>query len=381
MNSSLEPKVIPTCQVDGHNQKPFNWICTNLQCQNPRFLCSKCLVSLHKECLDHTLEIDDIRSRSLDINMNWIKDSNIKEVACFMGKNNLKDTKQVLKQFEATMDREFDKLIEFFAHKVQETKKMIIENIENTFSKKNLNVESFMTEIYSLYNFDALISIVDSIMLKNGAIDAINKELENFLRETQAKEKEKNNMKETAENFESLTSIDLSPFEKFRETLSFEAFRDYPFADPTQNKKWSWSPVQKSVKIDLSENNLVATRGSQEGESNTTVIGSEPFSRGIHVWKLNVRTNNKEKYWIGFGIVEKSLVKDFEQFAYQSGLTMAVSGNVFNMEKVKTLPSYDNEEYTCGLDMEAGTFTISNKGQVIAKQKENFKRKDISTIY
>src|SRR5690349_904157 len=123
-----------TCHLEDHLNKPITWICSNPTCQNNRLLCSRCLVALHHDCQEHTLEIEDVYHRNLADNVNWIKGTETKRAFYLIKKRKLNDANQIFGIFKSLITEEFAKLADYVVQKIDETRDKVLKEVEEKYS-------------------------------------------------------------------------------------------------------------------------------------------------------------------------------------------------------------------------------------------------------
>ncbi len=363
------------CKLEGHYDKPYSWVCTNPTCQSKRILCSKCLTLLHRNCLNFMLHIKEVFNKSFTQNSNWIQNKDIKDTILLVEKYGLTGSnEELIKAFEDLVNKEFSEVTSYFNEKIEETKDKIIKVFKESIASENIKADEFTKQVKTMYNFDTLANILDSMEKEQKEINTINKELTDYfanINSTKSQEQEVQKMAKNLNSFiKNYLEVDQNLFKEFKEAIPFDMFNKY---SPTK-KFWTWNPAQKSTKILLSDNNTKAKR-NDPSYTYAAVIGSLKFAKGHYQWEIEVSSGNTQHQWITFGILEANLVKNLENFAYVDTNGLSTYGQYYKMNKVGTLPDFDNKTFLCDLNLIKGTFTISCEGTVICKEQNDLKDK------
>lgn len=366
------------CRIQRHEDKPIEWVCTNPSCPHSRLFCSKCLKQFHKDCLEFSLEIDDINKRTFSDNIEWIKDTTISEAILAVEKNKLQGSKvDLAATFGKLIEEEFTKVIEFFMMKIQETKAKVFENISKLSMEGVVVTEEFPTKLKSLYNFDSFLGILDPIKQDGADIVIINKQLDEFFHHINSQVDQQKELHEMARKIISIKKkyleIDHGLFDKFLRSMQFDLFEGYP---ARLASTWSWSAAKKSSKITLSDDNTVAKKEDGAG-GYTAVLGDTEFDSGKWNWEIEVASGRNDKKWVYFGVIEPSLVHTSENLPYNSGIGLDTYGSAYGMSRIVDISGYDNKKYLCELDLNEGTFRISCGGKEVSKEFTNLKGKKL----
>jgi len=372
------------CQEEGHFNKPFAFVCTSPTCTKNRILCSKCLTSDHKDCWNYTLEIEDIYKKSFAENINWIRNDDIRTAISTIKKYDLgEDKEQLLQAFRRYLDKEFQKVTDYFVKRIESIKDKIVLNLKEYSTFDSINVEDFNSLLKSIYDFDKFIEILDP--LQSGEIDikVANEDLNEFLEQTASNKTDQQDLEDLGNAIYSFTKDYLEVkddiFDQFQRGIPFDIFDGFPLS----LKTWKWDFNKKSSKIALKEQNTVAKK-TDSVFGYTTVLGTIEMNEGRYQWEIEMISDNIDKQWIAFGIVDASLVKNLEDFSYKDAMGICSYGHFYNVTQMEKLNEYDNKTYFCDLDLSRGSFTISYEGTIIAKEKENLKDKKFipfATLY
>jgi len=306
--------------------------------------------------------------------MNWMNNTEVKKALQLLASKDITNGKeQLLQIYQDLINKEFDKLTEHFLQKIAKTKESIFHNARELYSTTNINLEGFAAELRKLYNIDALIDIIQSLGGRQTDLNTINRDLCTLFEEINLNKEAEKNLEDIAKNINSFTKyyteINIQPFEDLKASLNFANFDRIPF------RLWSWFPDVKSSFISLDETNMIAQKMSDSPAYTTAVLGTLALSKGCHRWEIELQTRDVENSWMCFGIIETHLVKKVTNFPYCKAMGVDTYGRLHNMESEGLLVNYDNKIYSCELDMDNGTFTISYQGTVIAKQDKNIKGK------
>lgn len=363
------------CRTPHHEDKPIEWVCTNPSCPHSRLFCSKCLKQFHKDCLDFSLQIEDIDKRTFSDNNEWIRDTTIAEAILAVEKNKLQASKDHLAAtFEKLIEEEFTKVIEFFMMKIQETKAKVFENISKLSMEGLAVTEEFPTKLKSLYNFDSFLGILDPIKQDGADLNIINKQLDEFFRHINGQVDQQKELHEMARKILSIKKnyleVDHRLFDKFLKSIPFDLFEEYPTRLACT---WSWSSSKKSSKITLSEDGTTAKK--EAGAGYTAILGDTEFNNGKWNWEIDVASARNDKKWVYFGVIEPSLVPTTENLPYNSGIGLDTYGAAYRMSIITDIYGYDNKKFTCELDIDEGTFRIFSGGKEVCKEVESLKGK------
>jgi len=321
------------------------------------------------------LHIKEVFNKSFTQNSNWIQNKDIKDTILLVEKYGLTGSnEELIKAFEDLVNKEFSEVTSYFNEKIEETKDKIIKVFKESIASENIKADEFTKQVKTMYNFDTLANILDSMEKEQKEINTINKELTDYfanINSTKSQEQEVQKMAKNLNSFiKNYLEVDQNLFKEFKEAIPFDMFNKY---SPTK-KFWTWNPAQKSTKILLSDNNTKAKR-NDPSYTYAAVIGSLKFAKGHYQWEIEVSSGNTQHQWITFGILEANLVKNLENFAYVDTNGLSTYGQYYKMNKVGTLPDFDNKTFLCDLNLIKGTFTISCEGTVICKEQNDLKDK------
>jgi len=366
----MSPINVP-CKQQGHANKLLTFVCANPKCSKNRVLCSRCLTQDHKDCWNYTLEIEDIYKRSFAENANWVRNEDIKQALATIGKYGLEDSKDVLLDaFGEFIDREFAKVTEYFNQRVKEIKAKIISNLQEYSTFDSINVEDFMATLKGIYNFDSFIDILEKLNQAETTMADMNEELSTFFDKSTASKADQQDLEDMGNAIYTFTKdyleINTDIFDKFKTQIPFDLFNGFPLS----MKAWTWDSNNKSSKIELSENNTVARKIDQT-YGYTTALGAIEISEGRFQWELEVFIENSDRQWIAFGVIEKELAKNLEDFPYKKAIGVCTYGHLYNMECVEKFAEFDKKLLNCDLDMHKGTFSVAYEGSVIARHSGN----------
>ena len=375
------------CRLDDHYDRPLNWICTSPKCDKTRIFCSMCLKVFHKECLDYTVEIDDINRRLFGPNIGWIQDNTIANAITSIEKHKLTGHKeQLVGILGKLVEKEFTKITDFFMAKIEETKIKVLENVKQLSQEGDMVIDEFTTKLKSLYNFDTFLGILEPLKLDETDINDISQKLDIFFQQINSQQDHQKELRVMARKIISLTKNcfegDKDLFDKFKDSIQFDIFDSYPSKAISQ---WAWSesPSAKSSTILLKGDSWI-TKKEKIPKGFTAVLGDTELSTGIWKWEIEVSSGRIDHEWVYFGIMEPRLAGDIENVHYSKGMGLTTSGYFCGVEKVNNLGEYDNKRYLCVLDMNEGTFTISSDGLLICKEKDSLKGKTyvpFATLY
>jgi len=308
----------------------------------------------------------------LDVH-NWINNSHIKEALHLLAQHNVSDREQLLYVYEGIINQEFDKIIQTFLQKVQETKEKIMKNAREMYTIANINLEDFKTGLGSLYDIDSLIELLQSFESGQRCSNTVNREICTLFETIHTKKDEEKTLEDIAKNVTSFAKyyleVDPRPFDDLKQRLNLETFDACPF------RIWSWHPEVKSASISLENFNTFAQKHQQAEKYSTAVIGTNALSKGVHRWEVEIATRDIEHNWICFGVIETNLVKEVTDFPYCDAVGIDTYGRLHNMDNEGLMVNYDFKTFLCELDMENGTFTISYGGTVVARQRKSLKGK------
>lgn len=367
------------CTLEFHDNKPLSCICTNPKCQNNRIFCAKCLKIFHKDCLDYTLDIDDIDKRIFSYNVAWIQDPTIAKTIMTLEKFKITGSRdQLIAAMGNLIDEEFNKLMDFFVEKIKEAKMKVMENIKKSAGEDNNVLERFVKKLKTLYNFDSFLGILEPLKQDVADIDGLSKELHEYLEYINSQQKEMDELRDMAKKIGNLTKsyleLELQQFEKFKESLSFGLFDNYPSWTKEDVNSWTWSSVKKSQKITLSEDMKIAKK-TVNSDGYHGILGDVEFSQGKARWEMDIATEGYVSRWVCFGIIEPQYAKNINNLPYNSYLGLSTRGQTYGLQKVNELKRYDNQKYLCELDLETGTFTISSEGVIACRETYSLKNK------
>jgi len=321
------------------------------------------------------LHIQEVFKNSFTKNSNWIQNKEIKEAILLVEKYGLTGSnEQLIKAFEDLVNKEFTDVANFFNEKLSETKEKIIKVFKESISSENIKADEFNQQIKNLYNFDALRNILNSMQNEQKEVNVVSKELSDFFQNINSMKTQEQELQKMAKNLNSFIKnfleVDQTLFKEFKEAIPFDMFNKY---SPTKNT-WTWSPVQKSPKIILCDNNMKAKR-ADPSYTYAAVLGTTKLAKGHFQWELEVASGNTQHQWITFGILEAHLVKNLDNFAYVDTNGLSTYGQYYKMNKVGSLADFDNKTFLCDLNLIKGTFTISCQGTVICKEQSDLKDK------
>lgn len=366
------------CPLEYHNNTPLSLICSNPACRNNRVFCSHCLRVYHRDCLSFILNINDIYKRSFSENIEWIQDPSIAKAALNIEKHHLNSSNNHLTQnAEKLISEQFSKLIEYFVERIQEVKRRVVRKIRMSSTGEGVLIEEFIAKLKRLYNFDMLLNILDP--LNQGIVNTnrITRDLNNFFFDINTQQQELNDLQDLAKRINNATmshfEIDLDIFEKFKQTLNFEAFDAYAEAEQTVSA-WAWSPHQRSTTITLRNDNTIAQKVSPS-DSYTAVLGDTYFVEGKWQWEIEVISGHKDARWICFGVVEPDKIYDLENLSSKIFLGMSTYGFCYGLDKIDDVGGYDNKKYVCQLDMDQGFFNILHGGRAVCQERESLRGK------
>jgi len=321
------------------------------------------------------LHMQQIFKQNFTENIHWIQNKDIKEAILTVEKYGLTGSnEQLIKAFEELVDKELNEISVFFEQKLKETKENILKVFKDSISAENLKVDEFTRQMKNLYNFDKLTTILEPLQTGETDANQINEQLKDFFNSINSNKAQEQELQKLSKNLNSFINnyleVDRTLFKDFKEAIPFDLFSKY---SPTKSL-WTWSPVQKSSKIVLSEGNNKAYR-ADPSYTYAAVIGSTKMAKGHFQWEIEVKSGNTQHQWITFGILETNLVKNLDNFSYVDTNGISSYGQFYKMNKVGTLTDYDNKTFLCDLDLIKGTFRISCQGTLICKEQNDLKDK------
>ena len=358
------------CRLPNHASKPLTMVCSNLECKTKRrLMCLKCLLENHKDCVNHVLEIENIFTRDLALNLNWFKNEEIKTAVKLIKKYDLNNQVQVLETSEKRVEEEFAKLKDHLNEEIDKAKEIVLNNLrERQSNDVQFNLKTFTKRMEEFYGFDTLVGIIESTKNNNqNDLETLNIVLESFFTSLNDKKNGSDADLETKSKslgkyLKDVIELDTSLFEKAKTTFRMKSFENY-----LEKPNWTWNPDFKSEGITLSKNNMFAKKTQGSGY---VAIGTFEMSKGVHKWELDIASANNDSYWIAFGIVDKAVLvarnntHHIGSFNYTRTYGFSIQGCAYQMSCVKIPKSFDNKTYVCDLDMDKGTFTISCDGHL-----------------
>jgi len=289
---------------------------------------------------------------------------------------------QVYEIFEDLLEKECEKLKDFFLTRLQETKEKILKNFKDSPVTMDNKIKEFLKQFKTVYNVDSLNNIINSWQTSKKGFAVVNQELDLFFKDVNCMKTQEMELrklsKELNSSLKNYLVIEEISFENFKKSIPFEIIETYPpqkEVSPFSNELWAWNISKKSKTITLKENNMRATKESGANGEYSAVVGSLPMSKGCYEWKLEIKTFSANRSWICFGIIEEGLVSNFEDFPFEKGFGFSTYRQPYQMTVVDAIPEYDNKTFTCQLDLDNGTFAILHHDTVICQQTNNIMNK------
>jgi len=356
------------CLEPNHSKRPIILICTNPDCHNKPFLCSKCIIS-HRGCLDFLLDVQEEANIDLKLIEDKNKANNMNKSNChpFDKLGLITDKKELFEAYEELIDYEFKKLAKYFTKKIRETKQGILKKAQDIYSNPDYDFKDFKKRIKKLYNFSSLPEVIESLQGSQADVRTITKGFENFLDDFDIKKTQKKSYQQKSQLLEN--SDENGFVDNLEEIIQLKTLPQKIKEVPCE-KTWCWDPFRKSLSIELRQSNTIAEKKKGAPNCDTAVLGSVEISEGYYEWELQVFDQ-----WICFGIIERKLIRNLEDFPYYKSIGLNTGKKIYQMEKVNTLNDYKNKTYKCSLNMNSGTFMISFQGMIIAKQQQCLKGK------
>jgi len=383
-----------TCPVPNHASKALMFICTNPQCEGSRLLCFTCLNTQHQQCLNYILEVDDIYKRSLSANVKWVKDDEVRQAIVltqYQDSATLKES--TLHGLEEFVETEFNKINEYFFEKMREAKKKTIDHIQSKIISENINIKEFEEQLKGLYNFDALVAILESFRTGEKGLDIIDIELKSFFKEINSSLNMSKELYEVANKISSLAqeirNFNQVNLEKFKDSIPFEILkvdRDGQILK-IQEETWTWDALKKSNEIGLQNNNTVAAKTAYYSKDRRAVLGSVELSSHQHRWEIDFSDSSPHmpcfvnwlKNYTVFGITE-TLFNNVENPSLDSIIGIDLNGKYFNMDEGAKSGNVKTKKYVCELDLNKGVFCIYNDGKMLCRKNTGIKSKKFYPI-
>lgn len=360
------------CLVPDHKGKPAKYVCLDLNCKENRLLCFTCLNSVHKNCLGSITEIESILARDSLSETNLIRDPETRKAISFVEREGTtQGDDHFFKKLEELLDLQAKQLIDNFTQKVIDLKDRTIAKIRNDGHFSNINYQQFIAKLNSLFNCDSLAGILQRTDEAKQDINSLNQQIASYLQQTDQREKQEAELKETAKILNSYQDcyrkINEQVFQDFQASIPFSGLQRSLQASlgPFSSRAWTWSTSQKSTVIELSEgNNKAVKKGCADSSA---VLGNVEMKEGCNQWEIEVQTNTSEDRWICFGVVDTDLTSDLERLPAFDTIGLNTIGQSFGALSCGSLATYDKKVYLCELDFNKNVFSIYHEGQLICR--------------
>lgn len=383
---NLQTKI---CTISGHNSQILS-VCTNPNCDKQPIACAKCIAAFHLNCGEELIFLEDIFSD---------KAENLLSHPKFEG---LAIKQDALEGNKAIAEEEFKALfLNSLNEEINNLKNSLIMSLDVLSDEiKNMKPEELdkcLSDLYKgfldhLTENDALkevISVKDLqekiklFLLKNEQTPEFNLSIktyfENYFNSLEQKKKDFQGMywnfivkafarKQTDSSISSIS-------EKLNQMILSPQVMNQIFSAKVL---WHWNPDKMENYIELTENNMVATKKNYVGHHG--VFGNQAFTEGKHIWKitcLNITSDNGD--WIQFGLAEEG---HFPLASYNTNTYSIASGNYnegknyfYNMEYEGGVINFNNKVFTCEYDADEGVLTITGDG--IKATKKDLKGKKL----
>lgn len=377
--SELSPLELPKCENPDHFGKRYTWVCTNPSCEQSRLCCSKCLTQSHRHCINYVVHIADLATMKYTNNANILHSREIREAVLLLEKFGVDDdmNARMLKEFEETVNKEFDAVLQHIIKLINETKEIVVGLYKKNLGTEKIETRGFLEKLHAYYNLEDLYrkceELAKGVKTTAQTLEELN---ETFKNPVKAKEQELETIgKDIVSKISKNTGIEQKMFNDLKKSFE-DALKPFKSFNP-QKKTWQWSTINKSKSIALQNTNTKAVK-TGTGLTYAAVIGDMVFTDNKHVWEIFVETGNAQAQWVSFGVLEHSLATNWENFNYSQTIGMTTYGQFYQMNKTAFTPGgWDNKTYRCELDLIRGKFEIYCDNKQIATSNVSLKGKSI----
>jgi len=260
-------------------------------------------------------------------------------------------------------------ILRYFQDKISECKEAIKKNYLQMLANEQLNPKTFIAKLNEHYNFDDVIGTYKSLKTGSITLAEVNAEYNNIFEKRQGDAELEKLGRDIHDKLLRNIHVDTVVFEDCKKHIN-ELFEPLKFYTP-QKKVWGWDPVSKSKSIGVSDKNSKAMK-TETAMAYSAVVGDTKMKKGKFVWEVALNSGNTQHQWISFGVIDITLVKDYENFPYSSTYGLTTYGQLYQMTKSSyNISEYDNKTYRCELNLTKGTFEIMFEANVVCSVTNN----------
>eukprot|EP00331_Platyophrya_macrostoma_P033815 CAMPEP_0176439990 /NCGR_PEP_ID=MMETSP0127-20121128/20293_1 /TAXON_ID=938130 /ORGANISM="Platyophrya macrostoma, Strain WH" /LENGTH=250 /DNA_ID=CAMNT_0017824407 /DNA_START=341 /DNA_END=1090 /DNA_ORIENTATION=- len=245
---------------------------------------------------------------------------------------------KILQEFEETVNKEFDAVLQHVTKLIEESKEILINLFKKNLGSEKIETKAFLEKLHEGYNIESLYKQCQDLMLGVKSVTQTLEELnQRFKNPQKSKDQELEAAgKEIISKIYKNTGIEQKLFQDLKKSFE-DALKPFKQFNP-QKKTWQWSATNKSKVINLQNTN---TKAVKSGTTLTyaAIVGDTPLTNSKHVWEILLESGNAQAQWISFGVIESALATNLENFNYSQTIGMTTYGQFFQMNKNAFTPS------------------------------------------